>query len=44
MMTENRLSALFLINVYHTIDIIDLLNYITDIFTNFKNRLFEFLL
>jgi hypothetical protein len=39
MMTEDRLSALCLINVYYKLDILD---QIIDIFANFKNRRLEF--
>jgi hypothetical protein len=38
MMTEDRLSALCLINVYHKVD------HIIDIFANFKNRRLKFVL
>jgi hypothetical protein len=44
MMTEDRLSALYLINVYHKLDILDQIDYIFDIFANFKNRRLEFVL
>jgi hypothetical protein len=44
MMTENKLSALCLINVYHKLDILDQIHNIIDIFTNFKNKLLEFVL
>jgi hypothetical protein len=38
MITEDRLSALCLINVYHKVDILNQINNIIDIFANFKNR------
>jgi hypothetical protein len=38
MMTEDRLSSLYLISVYHKVDILDQIDYIIDIFANFKNR------
>jgi hypothetical protein len=44
MMTENRLSALCLINLYHNVEILDQIDHIIDIFANFKNRRFEFML
>jgi hypothetical protein len=43
-MTEDRLSALCLINVYHKVDILDQIDHIIDIFTNFKNRRFKIVL
>jgi hypothetical protein len=36
-MTEDRLSALCLIYVYHKVDIRDQIDHIIDIFANFKN-------
>jgi hypothetical protein len=42
MMTEDRLSALCLINVYHKVDILDQIDHI--IFANFKNRRLDFVL
>jgi hypothetical protein len=36
-MTEDRLSALCLIIVYHKVDILDQIDHIIDIFANFKN-------
>jgi hypothetical protein len=44
MMTEDRLSALCLINEYHKVDILDQIDHIIDIFANFKNRQLEFML
>jgi hypothetical protein len=44
MMTENKLSALCLINVYHKVDILDQIDHIIDIFANFQKRLLEFVL
>jgi hypothetical protein len=52
MMTEDRLSTLCLINyyvitlinVYHKVKILDQIDYIIDIFANFKNRRLEFVL
>jgi hypothetical protein len=44
MMTEDRLSALCLINLYHKVDILDQIDHIIDIFANFKNRQLEFVL
>jgi hypothetical protein len=38
-MTEDRLSALYLINVDHKVDILDQIDQIIDIFANFKNCL-----
>jgi hypothetical protein len=38
MMTEDRLSALCIINVYIKVDILDQIDHIIDIFANFKNR------
>jgi hypothetical protein len=38
MMTEDGLSASCLINVYHKVDILDQIDHIIDILTNFKNR------
>jgi hypothetical protein len=38
MMTEDRISASFLINVYHKVDILHQIDHIIDIFANFKNR------
>jgi hypothetical protein len=38
MMTEDRLSALCLINIYYKVDILDQIDHIIDIFANFKNR------
>jgi len=43
-MTEDRLSALCLINVYNKVDIIDQIDHIIDIFANLKNRRLEFVL
>jgi hypothetical protein len=43
-MTEDRLWALRVINVYHKIDILDQIDHIIDIFANFKNRRLEFVL
>jgi hypothetical protein len=40
--TEDRLSALCLINVYHKVDILDQIDHIIDIFANFKNRQLKF--
>jgi hypothetical protein len=42
MITEDRLSALCLINVFHKVDVLDQINHIIDIFANFKNRRLEF--
>jgi hypothetical protein len=44
MMTEGRLSALYLINIHHKVDILDQIDHIIDIFANFKNRRLEFVL
>jgi hypothetical protein len=38
MMTEDRLSALCLINLYHKVGILDQIDHIIDISINFKNR------
>jgi hypothetical protein len=43
-MTEHRLSALCLIDVYHKIDILSQIDHIIDIFANFKNKRLEFVL
>lgn len=43
-MTEDRLSALCLINVYNKIDILDQIDHIIDIFASLKNRRLEFVL
>jgi hypothetical protein len=43
-MTEHRLSALCLINVYDNVDILNQIDHIIDIFANFKNSLLEFVL
>lgn len=43
-MTEDRLSALCLINVYNKVEVLDQINHIIDIFDNSKNRPFEFVL
>jgi len=43
-MTEDRLSALCLINVYNKIDILDQIDHIIDIFASLKNRSLEFVL
>jgi hypothetical protein len=43
-MTEDRQPALCLINVYHTVDILNQIDHIIDIFANFKNRRLEFVL
>jgi hypothetical protein len=43
-MTEDRLSALCLINVFHKVDILNQIDHIIDIFANFKNRRLEFML
>jgi hypothetical protein len=42
--TEDILSALCLFNVYHTVDILDQIDHIINIFANFKNRRLEFVL
>jgi hypothetical protein len=42
-MTEDRPSALYLINVYQK-NILDQIHHIIDIFANFKNRRLEFVL
>jgi hypothetical protein len=42
-MTEDILSALCLINVYHKVNILDQTDHI-DIFANFKNRRLKFVL
>jgi hypothetical protein len=44
MMTEDRLSTLYLINIYHKLDILDQIDLIIDIYANFKNRRLEFVL
>jgi hypothetical protein len=44
MMTEDRLSALCLINIHYKVDILDQIDHIIDIFANFKKRRFEFVL
>ncbi|KAL4113018.1 hypothetical protein QTP88_016722 [Uroleucon formosanum] len=43
-MTEDRLSALCLINVYNNVDVINEIDRIIDIFANSKNRSLEFVL
>jgi len=43
-MTEDRLSALSLINVYNKVGVLDQIDHIIDIFANFKNKLLEFVL
>lgn len=43
-MTEDRLSALCLINVYNKIDILDQIDHIIDIFASLKHRRLEFVL
>jgi len=43
-MTEDRLSALCLINVYNNVDVINEIDHIIDIFANSKNRRMEFVL
>ncbi|XP_029341950.1 zinc finger MYM-type protein 1-like [Acyrthosiphon pisum] len=43
-MTEDRLSALCLINVYNNLDVINEIDRIIDIFANSKNRRMEFVL
>jgi len=43
-MTEDRLSALCLINVYNNVDVINEIDRIIDIFANSKNRRLEFVL
>jgi hypothetical protein len=40
--TEGRLSALYLINVYRKVVILDQIDHIINIFANFKNRRLEF--
>jgi hypothetical protein len=42
--TEDRLSALCLIEVCHKVDILDQIDHIIDIFGNFINRRLEFVL
>jgi hypothetical protein len=44
MMTEVRLSALCLINVYLKEDILYQINHIINIFANYKSRRLEFVL
>jgi hypothetical protein len=44
MITEDRLSVLCLINLYHKVDILDQIDHIIDIFANFKNKRLEFVL
>jgi hypothetical protein len=43
-MTEDRLSALCLIIVYHKVGILDQIDHTIDIFANFKNRRLEFVM
>jgi len=43
-MSEDRLSALCLLNVYNKINILDQIDHIIDIFANLKNRRLEFVL
>ncbi|KAL4083561.1 hypothetical protein QTP88_028877 [Uroleucon formosanum] len=43
-LTEDRLSALCLINVYNNVDVINEIDRIIDIFANSKNRRLEFVL
>jgi len=43
-MSEDRLSALYLLNVYNKINILDEIDHIIDIFANLKNRRLEFVL
>jgi hypothetical protein len=43
-MTEDKLSALCLINVYHKVDILDQIDHIINLFSNFKNKRLEFVL
>ncbi|CAI6376166.1 unnamed protein product [Macrosiphum euphorbiae] len=43
-MTEDRLSALCLINVHNKVDLLDQIDHIIDNFANSKNRRLEFVL
>lgn len=43
-MTEDRLSALCLINIYNKVDMLDQIDHIIDIFANLKNRRVDFVL